>query len=169
MIALITTFSAGCAKFTKCAYDSHVFPLGEYNELVISTFPSWYPRTQSHIPFLFRSLRAPQSVYFQFFVRATGTAAGRNPNIESILVRKCSYEFPGQKPVVLIENYSDSFWQQGRPDYDSETLEPVPCIEDGCVLVKFDLVLNGTAFEGEHVLYAQEISETYPLFFDALR
>ena len=69
----------------------------------------------------------------------------------------------------MIENYSDSFWQQGQPDYDSEKLEPVPCVEGWYVLVKFDLVLNGTAFEGEHVLYAQEMSKTHPLFFDAIK
>lgn len=169
IMALITIFSAGCAKFTKYEYDSHVFPLSEDNELVISTFPSWFPKTQSHIPFLFKSLHAPQSVYFQFFVRATGTTAGRNPNIESIFVRNFSYEFPGQTPVVLIEGYSDGFWQQGRQDYDSGKLEPVPCVDGWYVLVKFDLILNGIAFKGEHMLYAQEVSKMYPLFFDALR
>ena len=168
-MALITIFSSGCAKFSKYEYDSHVFPLGEYNELVISTFPSWFPKTQSHIPFLFKILHAPQSVYFQFFVRATGTTAGRNPNIESILVRNFSYEFPGQTPVALIEDYSDGFWQQGQPDYDSEKLEPVPCVDGWYVLVKFDLKLNGIAFKGEHILYAQEVSKMYPLIFDALK
>ena len=169
MMALVIVFSSGCAKFTKCVYDSHVFPLGEDNELVISTFPSWFPTTQSHVPFLFKSLHAPQSVYFQFFVRATGTIAGRNPNIESILVRNFSYEFPGQTPVVLIENYSDGFWQQGRSDYDSEKVEPVRCFDGWYVKVKFDLILNGTAFKGEQTLYAQEVSRMYPLLNEALR
>jgi hypothetical protein len=118
---------------------------------------------------LFKSLHAPQSVYFQFFVRATGTTAGRNPNIESILVRNFSYEFPGQTPVVLIENYSDGFWQQGRADYDSEKVEPVPCFDGWYVKVKFDLILNGTAFKGEQILYAQEVSRMYPLLEEALR
>ncbi len=168
LTAVIIVSSAGCATFTKYEYDSHVFRLGEENELVISTFPSWFPRVKSRIPFLFKNSHAPQSVYFQFFVRAAGTTAGRNPNIESILVRNFSYEFPGQTPVVLIEGYSDGFWQQGQADYDSTKLEPVPCFEGWHVRVKFDLVLNGTAFEGEHILYAREVSKVYPLIFDAL-
>lgn len=168
-MVIITVLSAGCSKFTKYEYESHVFTLDEGNELVISTFPSWFPKTKSHIPFLYKNLQAPQSVYFQFFVRATGTTAGRNPNLESILVRNFSYEFPGQTPVVLIEDYSDGFWQQGQHDYNSEKLEPVPCVDGWYVRVKFDLILNGKSFNGEHILYAQEVSKVCPLIFDALR
>jgi hypothetical protein len=168
-MVLITVVSTSCAKFTKYEYESHVFTLDEDNELVISTFPSGYPKTSSRIPFLYKSLHAPQSVYFQFFVRATGTTAGRNPNIESIFVRNFSYEFPGQAPVTLIEDYSEGFWQQGQPNYDSEKLEPVPCVDGWNVLVKFDLILNGKAFKGEHLLYSKEVSHMYPLLLDALR
>lgn len=169
LMVVIIASSTGCAKFTKYEYDSHVFPLDEKNELVISTFPSWFPKTKNRIPFLFKSSHAPQSVYFQFFVRATGTTAGRNPNINSILVRNFSYEFPGQTPVVLIEDYSEGFWQQGQVDYNSKKLEPVPCVDGWHVIVKFGLVLNGKAFKGEHILCAREVSKVYPLIFDALR
>ena len=169
LMALIIASSAGCAKLTNYEYDSQVFFLDKENELVISTFPSGFPITQSRVPFLFKRSHAPQSVYFQFFVRATGTTAGRNPNIESILVRNFSYEFPGQPPVVLIKDYSDNFWQQGRSAYDSNESEPVKCHEGWYVRVKFDLILNGEAFEGEHILYAREVSKVYPLIFDALR
>jgi hypothetical protein len=169
LMAVIIAHFIGCAKFTKYEYESHVFPLDDENELVISTFPSWFPKTKSRIPLLFKNSHAPQSVYFQFFVRAKGTTAGRNPNIESILVQNFSYEFPGQPPVVLIEDYSDGFWQQGQPNYDSKKLEPVPCVDGWHVLVKFDLVLNGKVFKGEHILDAREVSKVYPLIFDALR
>lgn len=168
MVVIIAS-STGCAKFTKYKYESHVFPIDEENELVISTFPSWFPKIKSRIPFLYKNSHAPQAVYFQFFVRAVGTTAGRNPNIESILVRKFSYEFPGQTPVVLIEDYSEGFWQQGQADYNSNKLEPVPCVDGWYVLVKFDLVLNGETFKGEHILYAQEVSRMYPLIYDVLR
>lgn len=169
LLAAIIAFSTGCAKSTKCEYVEHVFPLDDGNELVISTFSSWFPKITSHIPFLYKNLHAPQSVYFQFFVREKGVTAGRNPNIESILVRNFSYEFPGQTSVVLIKDYSSGFWQQGRPEYDSENLEPVPCFDGWHVRVKFDLVLNGRAFQGEHVLHAREVSKVYPLVFDVLR
>jgi hypothetical protein len=169
LIAVIITAS-GCAKYTKYEYDSHVFPLDDENELVISTFPSWFPKTKNSIPFLYESNYAPQSVYFQFFVRATGTKAGRNPNIESILVRNFSYEFPDPTSVVvLLKDYSAGFWQQGQADHHSEMLEPVPCVEGWHVLVKFDMLLNGVAYKGEHILNAREVSKMYPLIFNALR
>lgn len=167
LIAAIVTSATGCAKFTKYEYESHVFALDEKNELVISTFPSWFPRFKDSIPFLYRHKEAPQSVYFQLYVRATGTSAGRNPNIESILIQNFSYEFPGQAPVVLISGYSGGFWQQGRPGYDSENADPVPCVDGWNVRVKFDLILNGTDFRGEHVLHAREVSRVYPLVFEA--
>ena len=169
LIAVIISSYAGCAKFIKYEYDSHVFSLDDGNELVISTFPSWFPKSKNRIPFFYKASYAPQSVYFQFFVRAKGVTAGNNPNIESILVRNFSYEFPGQTAVVLIKDYSDGFWQQGQPDYGSENLKPVPCVEGWRVRVKFDLVLNGIAFKGEHILHAREVSKVYPLIFDALR
>jgi hypothetical protein len=169
LIAVIIVSSTSCGKFTKYEYNSHVFPLDDGNELVISTFPSWFPKIKSQVPFLYKNSHAPQSVYFQFFVREKGATAGRNPNIESILVRNFSYEFPGQTTVVLIKDYSGGFWQQGQPDYDSENLEPVPCVDGWHILVKFDLVLNGRAFKGEHMLYAREVSKVYPLIIDALR
>ena len=169
LLSVIIASSTGCGKFTRYEYDSHVFPLDDGNELVISTFPSWFSQIKSEIPFLYKDLHAPQSVYFQFFVREKGALAGRNPNIESILVRNFSYEFPGQASVVLMKDYSGGFWQQGQPDYDSENLEPVPCIDGWHVRVKFDLVLNGRAFTGEHILYAREVSKVYPLIIDALR
>ena len=169
LMVVLIAFSTGCAKFTKCEYQSHVFPLDEESELVISTFPSWFPKITSRIPFLYKNLHAPQSVYFQFFVRASGTTAGSNPNIESILVRRFSYEFPGQTPVVLIEDYPEGFWQQGQPDYDSKKLEPVQCFDGWHVLATFDLVLNGETFQGEHILYARKVSRIYPLIYDVLR
>lgn len=169
LLGFIFSATAGCVKFTKYEYSSHVFPLDERNELVISTFPSWFPKKRSHVPFLYKNSHSPQSVYFQFFVRARGTTAGQNPNIESITIRKFSYEFPGQIPVVLIENYTKGFWQQGRVDYDSENLKPVPCVAGWYVRVKFDLELNGKPFQGEQVLNAREVSRMYPLILDALR
>jgi hypothetical protein len=166
---LITVFSAGCVKYTGYKYETHVFPLDDRSELLISTFPSWFPETRKHIPFLYKRLQAPETVYFEFFVRATGTEAGHNPNIESIQIRNFSYEFPGQTPVVLIEDYSDGFWQQGQSDLGTEELEPVLCFEGWYILVKFDLILNGMAFKGEHTLNAQQVSRTYPLINDTLR
>ena len=71
--------------------------------------------------------------------------------------------------MVLIEDYSEGFWQQGRADYNSKELEPVRCFEGWYVLVKFDLVLNGVAYSGKDVLHAREVSRVYPLINDALR
>jgi len=169
LLTLLAVSMTSCARFSKFEYAEHVFALDEENELVISTFPSWFPETQTHIPFIFKSSQAPQSVYFQFYVRATGTVAGPNPNIESIIVRNFSYEFPGQKPVVLIKDYKEGFWQQGQQAYDSEQLEPVLCYKGWLVLVKYVLVLNGEIFQGEQELPAQRVVKTYPLIYDTLR
>jgi len=102
-------------------------------------------------------------------MRPIGSTAGHNPNTESILVRDFSYKFPGQKPVVLIEDDSGVFWQQGQPDFISEKLKPVPCVDDWSIRLKFNLVLNGITFKLEHIVYAQQVSEMYPLLFNALR
>ncbi|MFN0097309.1 MAG: hypothetical protein ACKVS7_01435 [Gemmatimonadaceae bacterium] len=136
---------------------------------MISTFPSAFAQVRRHVPFLFKSLHSPPSVNIEFFVRATGTTAGRNPHIYSILVRSFSYEFVGQPPVRLIENYPGGFWQQGQSQYESGNLEPVPCFEGWYIQARFDLMLNGSSFTGEDTLYARERTRRYPLVLDALR
>ena|SRR6056297_2038076 len=166
---LIISFSTGCVEHTTYSYETHVFLLDEKNELAVSTFPSWFPETRSHIPFLYKRTHSPRGVYFEVFVREAGTTAGPNPNIESILIRSFSYESPGQPPVQLIEDFAGGFWQQGRAEHDSVGLEPVMSFEGGSVLVRFELLLNGRIFEGEQMLHAQESSHFRPLILDALR
>lgn len=167
--AFAVAFVSGCAQHTRCEYAPQVIALDERNEVVFSTFASAFAQVRRHVPLLFKSYHSPPSVNLQFFVRATGTTAGQNPHIDSILVRSFSYEFPGQTPVRLIENYADGFWQQGQSQYQSDTLEPVGCFEGWYIQARFDLVLNGTTFAGEDTLFARERTRRYPLVFDALR
>lgn len=108
-------------------------------------------------------------MHFQFYVKAKGATAGRNPNIESILVRNFSYEFPDQAPVVLISDYSSGFWQQGQPEDNPKGSEPVPCVEGWKVRVTFDLILNGKNFAGEQMPNARKVSTVYPLILEAVR
>lgn len=72
-------------------------------------------------------------------------------------------------PNFGVHFRSEGFWQQGRQAYDSKQLEPVLCYEAWYVLVKYDLILNGQVFQGEHELPAQKVMNTYPLIYDALR
>ena len=169
VVALASISASACVQYTKCEYARQVVALDAQNELVISTFPSGYPQIRRRIPFLLKSLHAPESVKVQFFVRARGTDGGRNPNIDSITVRSFSYAFPGQAPVLLMENHSSGFWQQGQSEDGAEAVEPVPCFEGWYIQTHFDLMLNGQTFEGEHTLVAHERSRVYPMLLDALR
>lgn len=68
-----------------------------------------------------------------------------------------------------MQNSSAGFWQQGTPQYGSDSVPPVQCFAGWYVNTRFDLVLNGTPFTGEQRLDARERSRVYPLLFDALR
>lgn len=167
--ALTVASVAGCAQHTRCEYAPQVVTLDSLNEVVFSTFPSGFARVTRHVPFVFKRLESPPSVNLQMFVRARGTTAGRNPHIDSILVRRLSYEFPGQTPVPLVQNYADGFWQQGQSEYQSEHVAPIQCVEGWYIRVRFDLTLNGNVLTGEDTLFARERTRRYALLFDALR
>lgn len=167
--ALACVSASACVQHTRCEYERQVVALDERNEVVISTFPSGYPQIRRRMPFLFKRLESPRSVKVEFFVRARGTAAGPNPNIDSILVRSFSYAFPGQESVLLMENFPGGFWQQGAAEYRSEAAEPVPCSEGWYIRAQFDLMLNGRTFTGEQTLVAREVARVYPMVFDVLR
>jgi len=167
--SLACVSTSACVQHTRCEYERQVVALDERNELVISTFPSGYPQIRRRVPFLFKRLESPRSVKVQFFVRARGTAAGPNPNIDSILVRSFSYAFPGQAPVLLMENFPGGFWQQGAAEDRSEAVESVPCSEGWYIRARFDLMLNGRPFTGEQTLVAREKSRVDPMVLDVLR
>jgi len=61
---MIIALSTGCVDHTVYSYQSHVFPLDNGNEIVVSTFPSWFPETRAHIPFLYKRTQSPRGVYF---------------------------------------------------------------------------------------------------------
>jgi hypothetical protein len=96
------------------------------NEWHISTYPSGFPRETASIPFLYKALRTPESVFFKVFVRDAGKKSGPNPNIHSIRIRSFTYQFPDQEPVNLISDYDHYFWMQESPKHNPGGSAPVP-------------------------------------------
>ena len=60
--------SQGCMKATILEYEPFIRNLDGKNELYISTYPSDFPRETASIPFMYKKLRSPESVYFQVFI-----------------------------------------------------------------------------------------------------
>lgn len=133
----------GCMDATVLEYQPLTRSLDGKSELHISTYPAGFPRETSSIPFLYKALRTPESVYFQVFVRAVDKKAGPNPNIESIRIRSFTYQFPGQNPVELISDYNGYFWMQGSPKYNPGGSSPVPYDENWYLQLRIDLTVNG--------------------------
>ena len=138
------------------------------SELHISTYPAGFPRETSRVPFLYKALRTPESVYFQVFVRAVGKKSGPNPHIESIRIRSFSYQFPDQDPVELISDYDGYFWMQGNPKYEPGESSPVPCNENQYLQVRIDLEINGQDYLFEEQLQAAARRNTLPLLLYSL-
>jgi hypothetical protein len=144
-------------------------PLDSKNELYISTYPAWFPRETKSIPFLYKALRTPDSVYFEVFVREIGTTGGKNPNVDSIRIHSFSYGFPGQDSVAALTDYPSKFWQQGDPKNDARTRKAVMHSEGWYLRLKMHMTLNGQEHRIDEVIHANTRTIYRPLILEVLR
>lgn len=158
----------GCKKWTSHSYETLILPLDGKSELQISTYPSDIARSVSGVPFLWKEVRSPDSVYFQVFVRQVGRS-GPNPYVESITIHAFSYEFPGQEPVPLISDYDQNFWMQGSPKYNPRGGAPVPVNEAWYLDLEIDLTLNGKRYRFKERVNGKKDERLRPLLTEAFR
>jgi len=158
----------GCMDAKILEYQSLTRSLDGKSELHISTYPAGFPRETSSIPFLYKALRTPESVYFQVFVRAVDKKAGPNPHIESIRIRSFTYQFPGQDPVRLISDFDGYFWMQGSPKYNPGERVPVPYNENWFLQLRIDMTVNGQDYLFDEQVQATVRRNVRPLLLYAL-
>jgi hypothetical protein len=163
LLMIVGCLNLGCVKSISHEYEPFIQDLDGKNELYISTYPSGYPNQVSRIPFLYKELRSPDSVYFQVFIREAGKAGGRNPNIESIVIHSFSYEFPTQEPVELISDYKDYFWMQGDPKDNPGGSAPVPYNDHWNVKLKIKLTVNGQLHSLEKTVHAKPREKVFSM------
>ena len=137
------TALCGCVRYNVVEYPAVAWDLDGRNELRISTYPSWFPRETSSIPFVYKELKTPESVHFQLFVRDIDKTAGSNQNLETVRIHTMAYELAGQTPVELLSDYQSNFWMQDQPQGEEETLPPVPCIPGRSITISVALEVNG--------------------------
>lgn len=167
-IALVFFMLQGCMDTTVLEYETLTQKLDDKNELQVSTYPNGFPRETSSIPFVYKALRTPDTVNFQVFVRQIGKN-GPNPYIEEIVIHSVSYAFPGQSPVVLLEDYPDNFWMQGNPRYDASGVPAVRHSEGWYLLLHVDMTVNGVRYDISEQVHARERRSTLPLILYALQ
>lgn len=148
MLLAVAILLSGCVRYEVLHYTPITLQLDGKSELHISTYPSWFPREISHAPYLYKTVRTPESVYFQVFVRAAGTRAGANPHIQSVRIRSFSYQRPGVEPVQLISDLDEGFWMQGDSAPEDRT-PPAPCEPEQPITVQISLELNGENYQFE--------------------
>lgn len=159
----------GCMHATVREYEPLTRDLDGKSELHISTYPAGFPRVESSIPFLYKALQTPDSVYFKVFIREAGREAGPNPHVESIEIHSFSYQLPGQDPVPLIAGFEGSFWMQDNPEDNPEGVGAVPFGEQWYLQLSIDLTLNGQRFQVDGRVQATEREYTRPLVLHALQ
>ncbi|NOT88581.1 MAG: hypothetical protein HOP03_10385 [Lysobacter sp.] len=75
----IGSLLAGCIDREILEYEPVALDLDGKSELHISTCPAGFPRRISGIPFLYKTTRTPESVFFQVFVRDIQKKSARTP------------------------------------------------------------------------------------------
>jgi hypothetical protein len=145
MAVLLGTGSllSGCSDLRIPEYEPVAFDLDGKSELYISTYPAGYPRTTSHIPFLYKTERSPESVFFQVFIRDRRKKAGPNTHVKSIRIHSFSYQIDNEAPVVLIADYGDYFWMQDQANDNNVERNPVPWVSGKPIAIDISLAVNG--------------------------
>ena len=166
---LLALVFQGCMDATVREYEPLTRALDGKSELHISTYPAGFPRVKSSIPFLYKALQTPDSVYFQVFIREAGKEAGPNPHVESIEIHSFSYQFPDQDPVELISDFEGNFWMQGDPQDNPEGVGAVPFGEQWYLQLSIDLTLNSRHFQVDGRVQATEREYTRPLILYTLQ
>jgi hypothetical protein len=166
--ALLMLVMHGCADVEVRKYEPLTKALDGRNELHVSTYPAGFPSLTARIPYLYKQLRTPDALYFQFFVRNAEQGAGPNPHVESIHIRSFSYQFPDQAPVLLISGHDDYFWMQDDPDDDRLHAPPVPWSEGWYVRLQADLELNGQDYRIDETVHATSSRQWMPLLVHAM-
>jgi len=169
LLVLFALAVQGCVDVTVQGYGDLTYPLDGTSELHVSTYPAWYASEESSIPFLYKSLRTPDSVYFQVFVREAGTEAGPNPHIDSITIHSFSYQFPGQAPVELVADFQGNFWAQGDPEDNPDGVGPVQVSTNWYLQLNIDLTLNGQRHQVDERVQAFEREYRRPLILHSMR
>lgn len=145
----------GCVRYEIVHYTPLTMALDGRSELHISSYASWFPDEHSDIPFIRKTVRTPESIYFQVFVRDAEAKAGPNPHVQSVRIHSFTYALPGQPPVQLITDYDQNFWMQDQPQYNPSGAVPVPCLPGQSIEVSISLELNGT-----HYAYSERMACT---------
>lgn len=162
-IALLLT-GAGCSSVVHKEYRSHVQQLDRKNELVISTYPAWFPNREVELPPLCVKVVSDDYVALEFLVREPGTGSGRSPHIESIQVHKLAYRLDDGPETVVLRDFSGGFWMQETGNHSERTRKGIP-YQNGSVLhATVDLTVNGKNYSIQGEMPARRRISRYPIF-----
>jgi hypothetical protein len=154
---------AGCSSVVKKEYRSHVQQLDGKNELVISTYPAWFPTEEAEVPPLNVKVVSDDYVALQFLIREQGTDSGSSPHIESIQVNRLAYRLDDGPENVILRNFPAGFWMQETGNHSERKTKGIP-YQNGSVLhVSVDLTLNGEKYLIQGKMPARRRVSRYPI------
>ncbi len=139
----IGSLLTGCIDREILEYEPVALDLDGKSELHISTYPAGFPRRISGIPFLYKTTRTPESVFFQVFVRDKQKKVGPNAHVKSIRIHSFSYRTDNDAPVVLISQYDGQLWMQEQNADNNGERKPVPWVSGKPLAIDIVLTLNG--------------------------
>ena len=158
-----------CTSHTHKHYSTFIQKLDDKNELKISTFPHWYPKTISKIPFLYKKTESGEKFYFQVYIKDVMQPAGKNHNINNIMIENFSVSVGAGEKVQLIKDYEGYFWMQNNSNYDN--IKASPFAYKPSDPIHFDIKFNMNAKEysisGE--MEPTSSNRVYPLIMELLR
>ena len=161
-VALLLT-SAGCSSVMQKEYESHVQKLDGKNELVISTYPAWFPNEEVGVPPLHVKMVSDDYVALQFLVREPGTESGVSPHIESIQVHKMACRLDNGPENVVLRDFSGGFWMQETGSHSERTKKGIPYQKGSLLHVAVDLTLNGDNYSIQGKMPARQHVSRYPI------
>lgn len=159
---------AGCARIEVVHLAPLSWTLDANSERHLSSYPSWFPQETAHVPFLYKTVRTPDTVFLQLSARAVRTQSGPDPQIGAITIRSLSYRPANGDAVRLLTDHKGHFWMQGDDIPGARKSSPIRCSEGESITVTATLTLNDVDYQREGVTRCAVRTRTVPLLLHAM-
>lgn len=157
---------SGCMSSTQLGYQDFIHDLDGQNDLVISTYPAWYPSRKKDVPYTYTHLETHDRVLFQIIIQDKKRSLGPNETIKSAQIKSFSYQLDDGESIELLKNHKGGSWMQTASQYKEVERVAIPYKPGSVLSVKIELSYNGKNYSFEGEMPASEKRKVYPLLLD---
>lgn len=163
VVVLCALTGVGCVDVVTFEYEAYVQPLDDDSELVVSTYPAWFPRESVSLAPVYVRLRPDDYVALQFHLRDRNRSADARRRSESVHVQRLAYRLDDGPETAVLTDFRDEFWMQQIGTYRDRTKNGIPYREHSVLRVTAELTMHGKHYSIAGEMPARRRFSRYPI------